>query len=294
MIEQQEKSGVSYQELQRANAEEIMGSAIHGVDRVPTKGGDSDDDKMDKTSPKEREELIKKKDKFESYRSEVGLDKFNDVDGDLVADSADSIAKDALLGEPKVSEELWNKAHVEQEKENFIQEELYPHDKVLIVDDRVVVCGSSNINDRSQLGYHDSELSIVMEDTNFIDSTMDGKPYKAAQFAASLRRMLWKEHLGLITAQPLDASEDPNAQPPDVCLNDYQVDEAYQFVADPLDERVWSMWTERATTNTDVFRGLFHADPDDTIKTFEDYDKFCPRGVMKQVRLFAHLFLLLH
>ncbi len=35
-----------------------------------------------------------------------------------------------------------------EELKNYIQEELYIHAKLCIVDDRVVICGSSNINDR--------------------------------------------------------------------------------------------------------------------------------------------------
>ena len=302
MKKQEELSGVTYQELQRANAEEIMGGAIHGVSTdpntkpektdkkrklLPTKTNRSDDQgDYDQQGEQQREDFLSKKERFEEKRDEVGLDMFNDVDGDRIADSADSIAKNALLDEPKVSEELWNKDHAEQEKENFIQEELYPHDKVLIVDDRIVMCGSSNINDRSQLGYHDSELTIVLEDTEEFDSTMDGKPYRAARLAATLRRMLWREHLGLIPAQPLDASQDPNAQPPDDCMNECEDNNEFiQFVADPLSDDVWDMWTGRATTNTEVFRRLFRADPDDNIKTFDDYNRFSPKD-MKQGHLF--------
>ena len=287
MKKQEELSGVSYQDLQRANAEEIMGGAIHGVkpsEKQARRGSGAGD--YDEKGEEVRQKYVGLKDKFEEKRREVGLDMFNDVDGDQIADSADSIAKDALLNQPPVSQELWNKDWPEQEKENFVQEELYPHDKVVIVDDRIAICGSSNINDRSQLGYHDSELTIVMEDTETIDSFMDGKPYKAARLAATLRRMLWREHLGLIDAQELDASNDPAAQPPDVCLNDLDENSEYtQFVMDPLADQLWNMWTERATTNTNVFRRLFRADPDDNIKTFDDYNKFIPKG-MKQGHLF--------
>ena len=119
------------------------------------------------------------------------------------------------------------------------------------------------------MGVHDSELSIVMEDTNFIDSTMDGQPYRAGHHAATLRRLLWREHLGLLPAQKLDAAEDPNAQPPDVCPNDV-IDGVpeYEFVADPLGEAVWEMWTGNATKNTEMFRHLFRADPDDNSTCF--------------------------
>ncbi|KAG9979357.1 hypothetical protein KCU78_g13467, partial [Aureobasidium melanogenum] len=42
----------------------------------------------------------------------------------------------------------------------------------------------------------------------------------------------------------------------------------------------------QATTNTEVFRHLFHADPDDNIRTFEDYQNFLPRNDMKQGHLY--------
>ena len=114
------------------------------------------------------------------------------------------------------------------------------------------------------MGLHDSELSIVMEDRNLLDSTMDGKPFQAGHHAATLRRFLWREHLGLLPAQNVDASNDPNAQPPDVCPNNIMDGtKEYEFVADPLSNQVWDMWTGNATRNTDLFRHLFRADPDD-------------------------------
>ena len=95
---------------------------------------------------------------------------------------------------------------------------------------------------------------------------MDGKPYQAAHLAATLRRQLWREHLGLIEAQELDASKDPNAQPPNECGNDYKGDKDWHFVADPLSDKVWDLWTQQATTNTQIYRELFRADPDDHSK----------------------------
>lgn len=38
----------------------------------------------------------------------------------------------------------------------------YIHSKLMIVDDRRVICGSANLNDRSQNGDHDSEIAILM------------------------------------------------------------------------------------------------------------------------------------
>lgn len=142
MQKQEEASGVTYQELQRANAEEIMSSGIHG------EGNDtsSSEDEVDPKAEEEREEMKARKRKFEAAREKVGLNK------PLISD--DSIAKDAMLDGRKVSEEPWSSENRQQEAENFVQEELYIHGKLLIADDRIVICGSSNINDRVSGPYH--------------------------------------------------------------------------------------------------------------------------------------------
>ncbi|KAK4553643.1 hypothetical protein LTR86_009141 [Recurvomyces mirabilis] len=296
--EQEEKSGVKYQDLQRAQAEEIMPTGVHGAQGEGSKDHPAAPDRADVQSGDRQANL---KQAWNERKGDVGL--AGEGKDDHVQ-SEDSIAKDALLGEPKVSEENYagrekdhgaagrserqNAEMREQEKENFIQEELYIHGKILIVDDRIVICGSSNINDRSQLGFHDSELSIVMEDTLALPSKMDGQPFTAGHHAATLRRMLWREHLGLLPAQTLDAENDINAQPPSDGDNDwFQNDEYNQFVEDPMSDQLWEMWTERATTNTQIFRHLFHADPDDHVKTFEEYDHFLgAKGSRKAGHLF--------
>ncbi len=49
-----------------------------------------------------------------------------------------------------------------------LTEILYIHSKLMIVDDRKVILGSANINDRSMLGDRDSEIGIVIEDQDFL------------------------------------------------------------------------------------------------------------------------------
>jgi phospholipase D1/2 len=104
-----------------------------------------------------------------------------------------------------------------------------------------------------------------MEDTDKITSRMDGQPFEAGRHAATLRRYLWREHLGLLPPQENDASQDPNAQPPgEESPNDiWDRDDSYKFVEDPLSDELWEQWTTNASTNTTIFRHLFHADPDD-------------------------------
>ncbi|RDW69315.1 hypothetical protein BP6252_08335 [Coleophoma cylindrospora] len=276
---QEEKSGVTYQQAQRAEAEEIMDEGIHGT-KDDEGGADShmgtkkhpklENAKPDITGDEKEMESTDAKRKFEAEAENVGNDK--------EPESTDSVAKNAMLDQANLVDEKWE-GDLETEVENWIQEELYIHGKVLIVDDKTVICGSSNLNDRSQLGIHDSELSIVMTDTKSLPSKMAGEDYEAGYHAATLRRYLWREHLGLLPPQDLDAEKDPNAQPPDV-PQDPQEDKYYEFVADPLSDELWEMWTTRSSKNTEIFRQLFHADPDDHVKTFEDYDRFLPpKGV---------------
>lgn len=62
----------------------------------------------------------------------------------------------------------------------------------MIVDDRRVIIGSANLNDRSQNGDHDSEIAIVIEDTDMVEATMGGKKFMASRLAASWRRGLMR------------------------------------------------------------------------------------------------------
>jgi phospholipase D1/2 len=286
---QEEVSGVKYQDVQRAEAQEIMDSGIHGVrDRgegVHKHLGATRNLHVHEDSGDEYEE--KKTDAKRRFEAAA-----EPADAVREPESKDTVAKHAMYRMPTLEEEA-REGDLNDEADNWIQEELYIHDKLVIVDDKTVICGSSNLNDRSQLGFHDSELSIVMTDTKVLPSKMDGKEYDAGHHAATLRRYLWREHLGLLPPQDLDASKDPNAQPPDV-PNDPKEEDTFEFVADPLGDEVWDMWTSRATQNTQVFHDLFHADPDNCglfpcpihsplklisftqVKTFEDYDKFLP------------------
>ena len=81
-------------------------------------------------------------------------------------------------------------------EEYFVTEIVYVHSKIMIVDDRLAIIGSANINDRSMLGERDSEVAVMIEDVDFIDGEMDGVKYKMGKFAHSLRCDLLEEHLG--------------------------------------------------------------------------------------------------
>ncbi|MGH0189340.1 UNVERIFIED_CONTAM: hypothetical protein FKN15_034872 [Acipenser sinensis] len=58
---------------------------------------------------------------------------------------------------------------------------------MLIADDRKYIIGSANINDRSMLGSRDSELAVLVEDSESVPSLMGGQEYQAGKLALALR-----------------------------------------------------------------------------------------------------------
>ncbi|KAJ6584781.1 phospholipase D [Mycena capillaripes] len=113
--------------------------------------------------------------------------------------------------------------------------QVYIHAKVCIVDDRLAIIGSANINERSQRGDRDSELAAVIRDTDLIDCTMAGKPFQVGRFAHTLRVRLMREHLGvdvdsmeedhLMTRKPVQPEHEQDKWVPDADENDGYVKE---------------------------------------------------------------------
>ncbi|CAI8603501.1 unnamed protein product [Vicia faba] len=119
--------------------------------------------------------------------------------------------------------------------------QVYVHSKLMIIDDRVALIGSSNINDRSLLGSRDSEIGVVIEDKEYVESLMNGKPWKAGKFSHSLRCSLWSEHLGLHTGE-INKINDPVA------------DSTYK-----------DLWSATAKENTRIYHEIFSCIPNDQI-----------------------------
>lgn len=162
----------------------------------------------------------------------------------------------------------------DSEMDAFVSEELYIHSKVLIADDRVVICGSANLNDRSQLGYHDSEIAVVVEDPTPVESTMNGQPYQASRFATSLRRQLFRKHLGLLPFQEW-TKPDANFLPVNKDPNTYDWGSpADLLVRDPLSRSFANLWDGTARANTEVFAKAFHCVPADNVRNWKEYEEF--------------------
>ncbi len=74
----------------------------------------------------------------------------------------------------------------------LVQEIVYVHSKLMIVDDKYAICGSANINDRSLTGKRDSELATVVQDEEFFQAVLDEKPVLVGRYANSLRKKIFK------------------------------------------------------------------------------------------------------
>lgn len=62
--------------------------------------------------------------------------------------------------------------------ETPVTELIYVHSKLLIVDDKITIVGSANLNDRSLLGCRDSEMCVIIEDTKFVNDLESGSKHQ--------------------------------------------------------------------------------------------------------------------
>ncbi|XP_076958230.1 phospholipase D zeta 1-like isoform X1 [Bidens hawaiensis] len=125
----------------------------------------------------------------------------------------------------------------------IVTSQVYVHSKVMIVDDRITIIGSSNINDRSLLGHRDSEIGVLIEDREFVESKMNGESWSAGKFANSLRLSLWSEHLGLHG-------------------------EEISLIRDPIADSTYKdLWLATAKENAQIYQDAFSCVPNDSIHT---------------------------
>merc|ERR1712137_893361 len=130
-----------------------------------------------------------------------------------------------------------------------VTSQVYIHSKLMIVDDRRVIIGSANYNDRSMNGDRDSEICVVVEDNQFVESTMNGKFFLASKFAHSLRVNLFLEHLGL---------SDPS------------------LVTDPVSVSTYErLWRNTAASNGRIFFSIFPDTPHDMYSTISKFKETC-------------------
>ncbi|XP_008163178.1 phospholipase D1 isoform X3 [Chrysemys picta bellii] len=137
---------------------------------------------------------------------------------------------------------------------NLVTELIYVHSKLLIADDNTVIIGSANINDRSMLGKRDSEMAIIVQDTETVPSVMDGKDYKAGRFAQSLRLRCFRVVLG--------SSADLSAD-----------------LQDPVSDRFFKeVWVSTAARNATIFDKVFRCLPSDEVTNLAQLRDFIAKS----------------
>jgi phospholipase D1/2 len=76
-------------------------------------------------------------------------------------------------------------------------EQIYIHSKVFVVDDRHVIMGSANINDRSLTGKRDSELAVMLFDPRWEQKAIGNSVSSVNSLARKLRIELWRKLFAL-------------------------------------------------------------------------------------------------
>ncbi|XP_036138454.1 phospholipase D2 isoform X3 [Monomorium pharaonis] len=127
----------------------------------------------------------------------------------------------------------------------LVTELIYVHSKLMIIDDNTVICGSANINDRSMVATRDSEIAVIIHDQEFEDGRMNNIPFLCGKFASSLRKQLFREHLGL-----LNTKENINID--DAIIRSFYKD----------------IWCARSKRNTETYEEVFHCIPTDKVVNF--------------------------
>lgn len=120
--------------------------------------------------------------------------------------------------------------------------EVFVHSKVLVVDDRVAVIGSANVNDRSFVGSSDSELGAILTDDA---STLESGEVGCVK---DFRLRLWRQYLGL----SLDGLQDDR-------------------ISDPSSEDVYDLWSSTSSTNQSILSSVFAHFPSNSITCYSDY-----------------------
>uniref|UniRef100_A0A669BP63 Phospholipase n=1 Tax=Oreochromis niloticus TaxID=8128 RepID=A0A669BP63_ORENI len=136
----------------------------------------------------------------------------------------------------------------------LVTELIYVHSKMLIADDNTVIIGSANINDRSMLGKRDSEVAVIVEDSEMVDSVMDGEPYKAGKYALQLRLECFKTILGTYTDPTID-------------------------VSDPISDHFYKeVWMSTSARNASIYQRVFRCLPSSDVRNIMELEGYLAKA----------------
>uniref|UniRef100_A0A3B3ZJM3 Phospholipase n=1 Tax=Periophthalmus magnuspinnatus TaxID=409849 RepID=A0A3B3ZJM3_9GOBI len=141
------------------------------------------------------------------------------------------------------------RTHAELEG-RLVTELIYVHSKMLIADDNTVIIGSANINDRSMLGKRDSEVAVIVQDSETVPSVMDGQTYEAGPYALNLRLECFRTILGGHTDDSIDLS-------------------------DPISDRFYKeVWMTTAGRNATIYEKVFRCLPSSLVRNMTELEQY--------------------
>nr|XP_029516543.1 phospholipase D1-like [Oncorhynchus nerka] len=141
------------------------------------------------------------------------------------------------------------RTHAELEG-RLVTELVYVHSKMLIADDNTVIIGSANINDRSMLGKRDSEVAVIIEDSETITAVMDGHEYQAGRYALALRLECFRTVLGAHMDTTID-------------------------VSDPISDHFYKdVWMTTAGRNATIYEKVFRCLPSSLVRNMSELESY--------------------
>uniref|UniRef100_A0A4W6DL66 Phospholipase n=1 Tax=Lates calcarifer TaxID=8187 RepID=A0A4W6DL66_LATCA len=145
------------------------------------------------------------------------------------------------------------RTHAELEG-RLVTELIYVHSKMLIADDNTVIIGSANINDRSMLGKRDSEVAVIVEDSQKVASVMDGQEYEAGPYALQLRLECFRYVCLTILGGHTDTSID---------------------LSDPISDRFYKeVWMTTAGRNATIYEKVFRCLPSSLVRNMSELEQY--------------------
>uniref|UniRef100_A0A8C4I2P5 Phospholipase n=1 Tax=Dicentrarchus labrax TaxID=13489 RepID=A0A8C4I2P5_DICLA len=154
------------------------------------------------------------------------------------------------------------RTHTELEG-RLVTELIYVHSKMLIADDNTVIIGSANINDRSMLGKRDSEVAVIIEDSEKVAAVMDGQEYEAGPYALQLRLECFRSVtiLGGHTDTTIDLS-------------------------DPISDRFYKeVWMTTAGRNATIYEKVFRCLPSSLVRNMSELEQYQSKPGLAQTDL---------
>ncbi|CAF4403937.1 unnamed protein product, partial [Adineta steineri] len=128
----------------------------------------------------------------------------------------------------------------------------------MIIDDRMAICGSANINDRSLRGHRDSEVGMIINDRDEEDGVFNGQRVRVGKFCASWRKRLFSMLLGIQFENPQNID-----------------------LSDPVSDEFYNYFRDLAKKNTLIYEEIFATLPSDRVRKFDQVGQYTEAPKLK-------------